>query len=163
MIWLLIACTSAPSLDSADSNPFHAGAPRISEVSVDCSAAESEWIFEVRTENWTGGGWIWVGKSETDAEGHKNKSRRAAADGSSDFLQLKLKIEADWRDAKPGSSTRWLCRDWAELSFMATAFNPKGEGVEDCRTWGADPTLWTRVEGAYDCENEIDIPIDTGL
>ena len=46
---------------------------------------------------------------------------------------------------------------------MATAYDPTGDGVSDCRTWGEDPTLWTRVEGAHDCETAIDIPVDTGL
>ena len=163
MIWLLLACTSTPILDEADDGPFHVGTPRITEVDVACDADESEWVFEVRTENWTGGGWIWMGKTEDDAEGHRNRSRKAAADGSSDFLQLTLKIEADWRDAQRGTSTRWLCRDWPELSFMATAYDPVGGEVRDCRTWGDDPTLWTRIEGAHDCETEIDIPVDTGL
>ena len=163
MIWLLLTCTASPTLDSADPGPFHEGTPRITAVEVDCDPDEAEWVFEVQTVNWTGGGWIWMGKSEEDAEGHKNRSRRAAADGSSDFLQLKLKIEADWRDAERNTSTRWLCRDWPDLSFMATAYDPEGNGVEDCRTWGDDPTLWTRVEGAFNCETEIEIPVDTGL
>ena len=163
MIWLLLACTSPPTLDSAETGPFHEGSPRITDVDVTCDPDEAEWVFEIRTENWTGGGWIWIGTSEDNAEGHKNRSRKAAADGSSDFLQLKLKIEADWRDAQRNTSTRWLCRDWPYLSFMATAYDPTGAGVEDCRAWGEDPTLWTRVEGAYDCETAIDLPVDTGL
>jgi len=163
MIWLLIACTPTPSLDSVDNGPFHAGEPSITDIDVDCDATEAEWVFEVNTEHWTGGGWIWVGKSEDDAEGHKNRSRKAAADGSSDFLQLKLTIEADWRDAQSGASTRWLCRDWPDLTFMATAYDTSGAGVSDCRTWGADPTLWTRIEGAHDCQTEIELPMDTGL
>ena len=58
------------------------GSPRITDVDVTCDPDEAEWVFEIRTENWTGGGWIWIGTSEDDAEGHKNRSRKAAADGS---------------------------------------------------------------------------------
>ena len=163
MIWLILACTSSPVLDGAADGPFHGAAPRITDVDVACDPDEAEWTFEVRTENWTGGGWIWMAKAEENAEGHKNRSRRAAADESSDFLQLKLTIEADWRDAQRNTSTRWLCSDWPELTFMATAYDPTGSGVRDCRTWGEDPTLWTRIEGAHNCETEIEIPIDTGL
>lgn len=143
--------------------PFFDGDPTITSIEVACNTEEAEWTFEVETDHWTGGGWIWMGQSETSAEGHKIASRRASADGSSDFLQLQLKIEADWRDAKAGVSTLWLCRDWPELTFMATAYDPSGQGVEDCRTWGADPTLWTRVEGAYSCDKVIELPVDTGL
>ncbi len=129
MIWLILACTSSPVLDGAAEGPFHEAAPRITDVDVACDTDEAEWTFEVRTENWTGGGWIWMAKAEDNAEGHKNRSRRAAADGSSDFLQLKLTIEADWRDAQRNTSTRWLCSDWPELTFMATAYDPTGSGV----------------------------------
>jgi len=129
-----------------------------------CDPEESKWSFEMNTEQWTGGGQIWMGKSSTNAEAHKIKSIEAAEDGSTDRLKLTLSIEEDWRAATRGSSTRWFCSDIPTLTFLATVYASRGSEVTDCRTWGTDPEIWTRIESAHECENVIELPDtpDTG-
>ena len=164
MIFWLLACMADGELSPADPSPFHAEPPSISSVEWDCDPEESKWVFNMKTTHWTGGGWIWLGKSETNAEAHKIKSIEAAADGSTDKLRLSLTIEEDWRDASRGSSTRWLCSDIPTLTFLATVYDPRGEAVSDCRTWGSNPSLWERVESAHNCETVLILPEsgDTG-
>jgi len=48
------------------------------------------------------------------------------------------------------------------MTFLVTAYDARGEGVEDCRTWGQDPALWLSVEAAHDCETEWVPDPDTG-
>ena len=164
MILWLLACGGSASLDQADDGPFHEEPPSISDIAFDCDPEEAEWVFEVSTVNWTGGGWVWMGKSDSNAEGHRIRSVEAAADGTSDRLKLTLDIEEDWRDASRGSSTRWLCSDTPNLSFLVTVYDPRGDTVEDCRTWGLHPQLWSRIESAHDCEDVLEMPesVDTG-
>lgn len=162
MILWLLACGGSASLDQADDGPFHEEPPSISDIAFDCDPEEAEWVFEVSTVNWTGGGWVWMGKSESNVEGHRIKSVKAAADGRSDALKLTLDIEPDWRDAARGSSTRFLCSDRPAMSFMVTAYEPRGQSVADCRAWGRTPELWLTVDGAYDCERVWEIDPDTG-
>jgi hypothetical protein len=158
ILWLLAACTGGAELQPADPDPFHDGIPAIETIDWACDPEANEWTFEIRTENWTGGGWIWMGKSESNAEGHRIKSVEAAADGTTDRLKLSLDIEEDWRDASRSSSTRWLCSDTPQLSFLSTVYGPRGDEVEDCRTWGLQPQLWSRVESAHECEEVLDMP-----
>jgi len=164
IFWLLVACSGDGELKPADGNPFHEGIPTIKDIEWTCDAEANEWTFQVRTHNWTGGGWVWMGKSESNAEGHRIKSVEAAADGTSDRLKLTLNIEEDWRDASRGSSTRWLCSDIPQLSFLSTVYDARGQTVEDCRTWGLLPELWSRIDSAHDCETALDWPeaMDTG-
>ena len=163
IFWLLTACGGTEKLKPADPDPFHDGQPVIESIDWTCDPEANEWRFDVRTQHWTGGGWIWMGKSENNAEGHRIRSVEAAGDGTSDRLKLTLDIEEDWRDAARGSSTRWLCSDLPELTFLATVYDPRGDTVTDCRTWGHNHQLWTRIESAYDCEVVMDVPgADTG-
>jgi hypothetical protein len=162
MILWLFACAAPGDLDPSDSNPFQEGVPEIASVDALCDVDEEEWVFEITTENWTGGGWVWLGKNANNTEGHRIKSISAAADGSQDFLRLKLDIEADWRDASRSQSTKYLCADQPVLNFMVTTYDARGEGVEDCRTWGPDPLLWYQVDAAYDCDSILEFEQDTG-
>jgi len=162
MILFLLACTSSGDLSPSDPGPFYDADPVIDSIEFSCDEEESSWTFVVRTTHWSGGGWIWMGKTVEDAEGHRITSQKAAADGSRDKLKLTLDIEADWRDATRSKSTRWLCSDMDELSFMNTVYDPTGSGVRDCRAWGENPELWLEVETAYDCETVMDVPTDTG-
>jgi len=152
VILFLLACGGPSLLDSADLGPFFAADPVIDTIDFECDEDAEAWTFVVRTQGWTGGGWLWMGKTVADAESHKIGSVGAAADGSTDKLKLKLKISADWRDASANSSTRWLCSDLDALSMMTTVYDPKADHVVDCRAWGADTTLWLSVDGAFDCD-----------
>ena len=161
MLWLLACGTPTPPERTID-NPFHDAPPRIQTLSAECVPEEGEWIFDVLTQHWTGGGWVWMGTAANNAEGHRLRSVSAAADGSTDALRLTLDIAADWRDAARNSSTRFLCADRPRMSFLVTAYDARGEGVEDCRTWGHDPALWLSVDAAHNCETEWVTEADTG-
>ena len=161
MILWLLACGNTEPLTPHDDNPFHGDPPSIESISADCDPEAGEWEFEVTTQNWTGGGWVWMGVTANNAEGHRLRSVKAAADGSSDRLFLQLDIEPDWRDATRSKSTRYLCSDRADMTFMVTAYDPRGDRVEDCRTWGSNPNLWTEVDSAYDCSTLWETDDDT--
>jgi len=161
MVWLL-ACVGQATFEPVDPDPLHKGQPVITDVSWECDAEDAKWTVSVRTEQWSGGGWLWMAKDETNAEAHRMPSVKAAADGTTDQLQVKLSVKEDWRDAKSGSSTRWLCAETPQLSFLVTAYNTGGDKVNDCRTWGADPTLWTRIDSAHDCTTVLEGWLDTG-
>ena len=163
MILWLFACLGSGDLKPGEPSPFHEGVPSIESISWDCDTEQNKWTFEVKTEQWTGGGWIWMAKSSTNAEAHKIKSVEAAADGSSDRLKLNLGIAEDWRAATRGSSTRWFCSDIPELSFLSTVHDARGNEVADCRTWGLAPSMWSRIESAHDCDSVIELPEDTGI
>tara|TARA_B100000575_G_scaffold291177_1_gene296458 strand:+ start:650 stop:1177 length:528 start_codon:yes stop_codon:yes gene_type:complete len=162
MILWLISCWSTPQPTGVSADPFHSAPPRIVNLAAECSEDEGEWVFDVITEHWTGGGWVWMGTSTDNVEGHRLRSIGAAADGSTDALRVTLDIEPDWRDAARNKSTRFLCTERPQMSFLVTAYDPTGKAVADCRTWGADPTLWLTVEAAHDCETEWELPTDTG-
>ena len=162
MLLLLLACTTGAHLDTADPGPFFEADPVIDSVEFGCSEEDEEWTFVVRTTGWTGGGWVWMGTDPDNAEGHRIVSVSAAADGSTDKLKLTLDIKADWREATRSKSSRWLCSDLDTLSFMTTAYDPRGEGVVDCRSWGENPLLWLLVDAAYDCETVMEVEEDTG-
>ena len=162
MIFWLFACLGSGQLAPGDPSPFHEGDPSIESIDWDCDTEENKWTFEINTEQWTGGGWVWMGKSSTNAEAHKIKSIEAAADGSSDRLKLTLHIEEDWRAAARGSSTRWFCSDIPELSFLSTVQDARATRITDCRAWGLAPSMWSRIESAHDCDKVIDLPEDSG-
>ena len=163
MILWLFACLGSGDLKPAEPSPFHEGNPAIDSITWGCDTEQNKWTFEVHTQQWTGGGLIWMGKSSTNAEAHKIKSIEAAADGASDRLKLTLNIEDDWRDAARGSSSRWFCSDVPQLTFLSTVYDTQGDPVTDCRTWGLDPTIWTRIDSAHDCDQIIELPGDTGI
>ena len=161
MILLLAACiTNAPGSVAPD--PLDGDDPRITEVSWACVVEDSAWYFTVSADAWTGGGRIFLARDAGRYEEHRIRSTSAAADGSADTLELSLAIVADWRDASSGTSTGWRCDDEGALSFQATVFETTGESLTDCRTWGAQPDLWSSIEPVADCDTELTIS-DTGL
>jgi hypothetical protein len=165
IIILLAACLGSSTLEPGDPHPYHDENPSISDVTWSCDPEEGSWSFTVKTEHWTGGGWVWLGVSPSNVESHKLRSVDAAADGSDDKLKLELDIKEDWRDASRNSSTRWLCSDEPRLSFMVTVYDPSGSDVEDCRTWGHRPSVWNEIDAAYDCDVILELPeedLDTG-
>ena len=164
ILWTLLACLADAELQPAEPGPLFDQAPIIQDIEWKCDPIESEWSFEIRTEYWTGGGWVWMGKSSTNAEAHRIKSVEAAGDGSADRLVLRLGVEADWRDASRGSSTRWLCSDVPKLTFLTTVYDARATEVKDCRAWGLDTSLWSRIESAHDCDKILELPesSDTG-
>ncbi len=164
MSWwlLLLSCAGNPDLDSAQSGPFHEGSPVITHVKWGCDQEDMDWDFEVRTEHWTGAGWLRMAKSSEYAELHRMPSVEAAGDGSTDRLRLSLNIAQDWRSASSGSSSAWRCRDESVLTYMITVYDTSGETVTDCRTWGPNPEIWAQISGVHQCENILEGTGDTG-
>jgi len=155
LLWLL-ACSTAPDFDAVGPGPFHEGEPSITSVEWGCELDDMEWTFEVETEQWTGAGWIRMAKSAAYSELHRLPSVEAAGDGSTDRLRLTLNVAQDWRAATSGRSTAWRCRDEGVLTYMITVYSTDGEAVTDCRTWGADTSMWTRITGAHDCQTQLE-------
>ena len=164
MILWILACMTDAQLQPAEPGPLFEDAPIIQTIEWSCDEVEAEWAFEIITDHWTGGGWIWMGKSPTNAEAHRIRSVESLADGSADRLVLTLDIEEDWRDANRGSSTRWLCSDIPEITFLATVYDARSNDVEDCRVWGSNPSIWERVDSAHNCDKTMELPEspDTG-
>ena len=159
---LLLALACAPTTRPAhDSGPYFDGDPTITSVTWACDTDGAEWDFEVTTEHWSGGGVVWMARDAENIEKHSVPSKEAAPDGSTDRLALSLSIVPDWRDATLGSSTRWLCSDEPSLSFLLEMAKADGSLSSDCRTWGANPTLWGDIAGATACKTVLE-PVDTG-
>lgn len=160
VVLFLSACITPGSTPLPD--PLFGKAPRISNIRWTCDAERSEWLFTIETDAWTGGGTTWIARGAERYEEHRIRSVKAAADGSSDILELELDVVADWRDASPGSSTAWRCSDAASLTFLVAIKETSGDDQTDCRTWGASPELWAAFADIPDCEVRLTIT-DTGV
>jgi hypothetical protein len=99
---------------------------------------------------------LWVAREPETAESHRIYSVEADAAGSWDRLELTLAVAAEWQDAVSGSSTRWLCQDQDDLTFLLVVYTAQGSEVGDCRIWGADPARMAWVEGAEPCDTSLD-------
>ena len=112
--------------------------PTITEASLSCSAADDLWTFEVTTTSWTGNGTVLLALDLDYVEEHEIRSEESGADGSWDHLELELSVEADPRDATPGSSTAFLCDVSTKegISGRIAVEAPEGGGEADCRQWG---------------------------
>ena len=151
-MWLFfVGCVPVNSSDP-EVVPFHAETPQIEALSVECDSIDGEWIFRIQTTGWTGGGRLYMARDATTVEQHKIGSTEASASGQWDCLIEELDVSEDWTLAQSGSSTRWLCSDETSLSFLVQVDDARAEDVADCATWGADPSLWSEVDGVEDCE-----------
>ena len=129
MIWWLAAC--GPIYDPGDPAPqIPPDPPVITAFEVDCKRDADRWSISVDTDFWTGGGALWMTTGGDWFERHAIRSTRAAADGSTDHLELKLPIVADWRDASPGTTTAFSCAD--DAAWQLIVFNREGD-PSDCR------------------------------
>jgi hypothetical protein len=149
VIALVAACAAPRNL--ASSGPFHDEPATIASVAFGCD--DEGWRLVVDTEHWTYGGRLYMGSESASIESHRVYSTSAAADGSSDHLELELGIVADFRDAQPGSTSAWLCSDAPELSYLVTVLLADGSDRADCRTWGVDPAIFEEP-----CEVVIETP-----
>lgn len=149
---LLLACLSKASVDPDQAGPFHEGDPSISGLSLTCDTEAAKWSLDLRTVGWTGGGRLYIAARADQVELHNLSSDKADRDGAWDCLDLSLSIAPDWQDASSGSSTRWRCADAPALSFALIAYDPTSDHASDCRVWGADPGLWSTIEGGPSCD-----------
>ncbi len=136
MIWWLACAGPVPSADTA---AIATDPPVITSGSWDCSAEDDRWSFTVDTRFWTGNGSVLLSVDGVYVEEHGLRSTESAADGTADHLELELGIEADPRDASPGTSTAFLCdvSTREDLSGRFSVSAPGSSEEADCRQWGA--------------------------
>ena len=151
-MWLLLISCVPINASSPEAVPFHSTPPQIEALDFSCEATEGEWLFQVQTSGWTGGGRLFIARDPHTVEQHKIRSSEASPTGDWDCLIQTLDVSEDWTLAQSGSSTRWLCSDASELSFMVQVDDAEATDVADCAAWGADPTIWSEVEELQDCE-----------
>jgi hypothetical protein len=163
LLLLGVGCLGHERQAGAEGEPLYSVPPTIEAIRWECDATEARWRFELDALNWTANGDLWLAEGTDYVEKHALRSVEAARDGSWDALALELDIVPDWRDASTGSSTAFLCDPptLEAISFRAVIYTPGGEEQADCASWGADPELFDRVEGAAACTRVWDWP-DTG-
>lgn len=161
LLILLVGCAArAPSTDAEDSATPRA-TPAITNLEWSCDPSAATWSFALDASAWTGGGNLWMAKDPDRVERHRVPSVSAEGDGSADRLSLTLSTVADWRYQTSGASTVWRCAEEAALSFQIAIYTSDGDDRADCRTWGADPMLWDRVDDVTDCANVLEVADDT--
>ena len=150
---LILSCMSPLSKPQSVSSNFKD--TEIESFMLECTADQNSevWTLEVNTLGWSSGGFLWLtqqegssgdsGNDTADApsmlsERHPFYSVAAEIDGSADRLKLTLTAVADWRDAAPGSTTRWLCKDEETLTMWIQILNPSGNAIADCESWGIE-------------------------
>lgn len=101
----------------------------------------------MQTLGWTQGGRLWLTRDGRYAEVHPIPSVAAAPDGSEDRLGLTLSIAADWRAARPGSSTAFLCEPAPDA--LLAIFDRQG-ALADCTSLG-EGDAWRELEELPDC------------
>lgn len=154
LLLLALACYPPGEAQTAQPGPGSTAAPAITELAWACDPEASTWRFEVATDAWSGGAWLWMASEPATWERHAMYSESAAGDGSADLLGVDLGIEADWRDAVAGSSSRFLCSEQDTLAFQITVYSRDGSEATDCARWGLEGVL----EGIGDvpgCEQGI--------
>lgn len=151
---LVVACAPDPT-DARATSDIALAAPNITDASVACDADDAEWIFRADADAWTGNGQVVLSADGDYVERHTLYSTAAAADGSSDSLQLTLDVEADWRDVSSGSSTLFNCGA-AELGGILRIYTRDGSEQADCRVFGASPGRWTAWDLGVTCQRLLE-------
>ena len=109
---------------------------------------KAEWRLRIEATSWSGGGRMYWTPEGSYFEDHRVRSREAAADGSSDRLELDLDIVGDWREATQGVSTALRCTDDPDFLFVLRDLDD-----DDADCWHLGPGLvdWFAVADP-DCE-----------
>jgi hypothetical protein len=155
---LLGACAPINPAEVTTPDPYHGDPPLLAGLSLECDPTGPRFLLSVRSTNWTGGGELWMARGRGDVERHPFGSDKASREGAWDCLSLSLSTAVDPASASPGSSSRYGCEDMERLSFLLSLRAPDGSANADCRAWGADPDLFSAIEGAPACS----APLDTG-
>ena len=132
---LLSGCIQAKGVDTSVQPTLTD--PKILSFSIQCDPDKGNWTLTAEASSWTAGATsVWTADSQY-TEVHFVPSVWFAQDGSHDSLSVSLSISEDWRDAKPGASTAFLCGQNPSGNFWL--MNADKERV-DCRQWG-DPAV----------------------
>ena len=141
-------------------DPPEYAVPAITAASVECDPDRPRWTFDIETSAWTGNGQVLVSADGVYIERHGIGSISAAADGTTDHLQLKLDVVSDWRDVDEGDTTIFNCGD-ANVVGVMQVYTRDGGAVADCRGFGASPGRWADWEPDTACPTVLETP-DTG-
>ena len=140
--------------DTTPETPTYAD-PEITAASVECDPERPRWTFDVTASAWTGNGQVLLSADGSYIERHRLDSISAEADGSTDQLQLKLDVVADWRDVSEGSTTVFNC-DEPFLDGVIRVYSRTGDAVTDCRAFGTDPARWATWEPDTACATVLE-------
>ena len=148
---VVTGCRIAPQAPRP-AGPWFDGAPVVEGLSLTCDQDAARWILQSEVDAWSGGGELLITADGEVVERHTVRATESAGDGTWDCLALSLGQAADPADAAPGASSRWLCREEAELSFLFVVADTDNAAWTDCVAWGARPGVWATVEGAPACD-----------
>lgn len=136
-------------------DPVDYAVPSITTATVACDPERPRWTFTVDTTAWTGNGEVLLSADGAYIERHDLDSTSAAADGTSDHLELKLDVVSDWRDVSEGANTVFNCGE-PVLVGVIQVFTRDGDDVADCRGFGTTPSLWADWEPETACAVVLD-------
>lgn len=142
----VIGCRLPPGA-GPDLGSFVDAEPEIEQLSWSCRSQQARWELELQTSGWTSGALLWLTRDGEYAELHTVPSIAAAPDGSEDRLRLQLSIASDWRSARPGQSTAFLCEPPPDglLVVLDTA-----NRVSACAALG-EGEAWASLSDLPDC------------
>jgi hypothetical protein len=129
-------------------------------ASVVCDPERPRWTFDVEASAWTGNGQVLLSTDGAYIERHGMSSITAAADGTSDTLELKLDIVSDWRDVDATQDTVFNCEE-PGLAGVLRVYTRTGDAVADCRSFGEDTARWDTWEPDTACATPLE-PDDSG-
>lgn len=152
-VYALVACLPA-RVPVVDTGPGPE-APTVTAAEVTCNATDEEWTFSVDASAWTGGGDLWMSTDGVYVETDELTSTAAAADGTSDHLELDLDIVPDWRQVSKGSSTFFNCGT-PGLEGVFVVYERDGSTVAGCRRFG-DTDSWASWGIGYACADSVEI------
>ena len=162
----LLAACAVPQGGGDVGQPLYDAVPSITDIDGTCSVDAQTWTFDVTTNAWTANGNLYLAADTLYLERHPLTSIEAAADGTADHLQAQVAIQADWRDASPGSATAFQCNPstWETLNFRVVVYTPGTSDVGDCRSWGPAPSNFDSFSSVPPCDLawEPDTGGDTG-
>lgn len=148
---LLAGCRITPTGVAPD-GPFFDGAPGLVGLALTCDQDAARWDLRVETDAWSGTGELYMTEDGAVVERHTVRAVESAGDGSWDCIDASLGQAARPEEAAQGSTSRWLCREEADLSFLFVVSDTDGEAWTDCVVWGANPALWADVAGVPACD-----------
>ena len=150
MMLILWACApgSGPAEGALTLEP-----PHITAAEVACDTQDAIWSFRIDADAWTGNGRLIWSTDGRYIEYHDIDSVVAAPDGTSDQLELELRVVADRAFVSPDSTTFFNCAE-PGLSAVLRVLGAEGEAVTDCRGFGED--RWGEWGLDYGCATAVE-------
>ncbi len=145
---MAIGCRIQPPVKQTGTS-IETGPPALVELAWSCDADDEEWLLTATADAWSGGGALYLTVDGDYIEAHGVRSAEAAADGTSDELELELGIEADWREVSPGSSTAFTCGDAPSALFLL--YDLEGD-ASDCLIIEEPAVAWQDIEDGPSCD-----------